>query len=111
MKTVRYQFIMTVLLQINRDKIIRKKAANAEIMIRSFKYLLNNNNVDSHKRVLMSFIFFTKNSSKYFKTKTRNYCVMTKRPRWVLRKVYLSRQQFKKCMTTGNFMGMRKACW
>jgi ribosomal protein S14 len=101
---------MTILRQINRDKVIRQRAFKAEFMVRSYKYLLNNKQVDRNKRFLLSFIFVTKNISKYFRTKVRNYCVITKNPRWVFRRLHLSRQQLKKSMTKGNLMGMRKAC-
>lgn len=101
---------MTVLRQINRDKIIRQRAFKAELMIRSYKYLLNNTRVDINKRFALAFIFVAKNISKYFKTKARNYCIITKNPRWVFRRLHINRHQLKKSMTSGKLMGMRKAC-
>ena len=81
-----------------------------ELKLISYKYILNNKRVKKSIRVLMNY-FCTKKMPKYFKTRIVNYCIISENPRWVFKKIYYSRQEFKAAVTKGTFMGIKKACW
>ena len=98
-----------------RNKIKKnKKYSNLwqknEIRQLSFKYLLFNSVVSRDLKKILNF-FYLNNFGKYFKTAIVNYCIISKNPRWVFKKIFYSRQEFKKAVTKGTFMGVKKACW
>lgn len=53
-------------------------------------------------------IFLSKDS---FKSKIKNYCVITGRSRGIFRKMRVSRISFRKLGAEGLFFGLKKASW
>ncbi len=96
---------------IKKDKKLRQVALAKELKFLSYKYLLHNPLVEEDMRFLLAYHYTGRFLTKYFKTQIVNYCVVTRNPRWVFKKVHFSRQTFKNAVTTGTFMGIRKACW
>lgn len=98
------------IVHIKRDKILREFFYKNELKILSYNYLINNKMVRKNIRCLLLFEKITK-MPRLYKTKIVNYCIITKKPRWVFKKLHYSRQELKKAATTGYLMGFRKASW
>ena len=81
-----------------------------EIKQLSYKYLLFNKKVKKEIKRILSY-YCIKNLPKYFKTHIINYCILSNNSHWVFKRMYFSRQEFKKATTLGTFMGIRKAIW
>jgi ribosomal protein S14 len=96
--------------KIKKNKEYSKLWQKHELKWLSYKYLLFNKSVKKNIRQLLNY-YIVKNMPKYFKSKLVNYCIISENPRWVFKKIYYSRQEFKKAVTKGTFMGIRKACW
>lgn len=97
-------------IKIRKDKVLRKFFYKKEIDLLSYKYLINNKLLKKNIRCLL----LTERVVKWpwlYKTKIVNYCIVTKKPRWVFRKLKYSRQELKKACTTGLLIGFRKASW
>ena len=82
----------------------------SEIERLGLRYLLFNKKVKKDLKRILSF-YGLKNQNKYYKTRIVNYCIISDNSRWVFKKIYYSRQEFKKAVTKGTFMGIKKACW
>lgn len=96
--------------KIKKNKLYSEIWRKKEIKLLSYKYLIFNKIVNKRIKRLLNY-YTVKKMPKYFKTRIVNYCILSENPRWVFRKIYYSRQEFKKAVTTGTFMGVKKACW
>lgn len=96
--------------KIKKNKKYSELWRKTELKWLSYKYLLFNKRVPKDVRQIINY-YTVKKMPKYFKTRIVNYCIISENPRWVFKKIYYSRQEFKKAATKGTFMGIRKACW
>jgi len=96
--------------KIKKSKLYSEIWRKKEIKQLSYKYLVYNKKVKKELKRILNY-FSIKKMPKYFKTRIINYCIISENPRWVFRKIHYSRQEFKKAVTVGTFMGIRKACW
>lgn len=96
--------------KIKKNKLYSLMWCKKELKQISYKYLIFNKQVKKELKRVLNY-FSIKNMPKYFKTRIRNYCIISENPRWVFQKIYYSRQEFKKAVTVGIFMGIKKACW
>lgn len=96
--------------KIKKNKLYSKIWCKNEFKYLSYKYLIFNKQVKKELKRILNYFSMLK-MPKYFKTRIINYCIISENPRWVFKKIYYSRQEFKKAVTTGTFMGVRKACW
>lgn len=96
--------------KIKKNKLYSELWRKKEIKWLSYKYLIYNVQVKKSLKRILNY-YSLKKMPKYFKTRIINYCIMSENPRWVFKKIYYSRQEFKKAVTTGTFMGIRKAIW
>lgn len=83
-KTEFFQQVLKVLLLLKADL--------------SSKYLIQ-------KKLILTFLI------DIFKTRTRNYCIITGRPRGVYSFVKVSRIMFRELGSQGLFFGLKKSSW
>lgn len=96
--------------KIKKNKLYSEIWRKKEIKQLGYKYLIFNEKVKKDLRRILNY-YSIKKMPKYFKTRIISYCIISENPHWVFRKIHYSRQEFKKAVTRGTFMGIRKACW
>jgi ribosomal protein S14 len=88
---------------IKQRKLYNKTELFQKVLKILFFYLKNK----KLQLVIQKIVFF-KISKCFFKTAIRNFCIVTGRPRGLLRKYKVSRIMFKSLGETGLFFGLRK---
>jgi ribosomal protein S14 len=97
-----------------KDNKIRLKYFNNEINFKIQKFihinLLNNKNVSSHKKKIITKYFVKKNLNTY-KSRLLRRCVLTNRGRVSSRIFSISRVKLKDLLKTGQIPGFYKNIW
>jgi small subunit ribosomal protein S14 len=95
---------------INRNEKRRKMAKNADARRKKLKALIKNKNTPMDERfgAVMKLAEMPRNSAK---TRVRNRCELTGRPRAYYRKVKMSRIALRELANLGMIPGMVKSSW
>jgi len=91
----------------NKNLTLRKSYKNVELFQKVLKFLVwyrNNTNIT----LLCNFFVF---KDRFFKTKIKNYCIITGRSRGLYRKFKVSRITFRNIGIEGLFFGLKKSSW
>jgi len=92
----------------NKDIQIRNCYKDTELFQKVLKSLFLYNNDRSLQLIIHKYSIF-KLSNETYKTRIKNYCIITGRSRGILRKFRISRILFKYLGFKGIFFGLRKA--
>lgn len=95
---------------VNRDQKRRDMAKKAENKRKKLKALIYDRNASMEERfqAVLTLAEMPRNSSK---TRIRNRCALTGRPRGVFRKFRLSRNALRKLALMGELPGVTKSSW
>lgn len=91
-----------------KGKKYRQIYVKNEIKLLSYNYLVNNINVEKRNRCVL-LAEKLKKAPKFSRTRLVNYCIKTGNPRWVFKKLHISRNVLKKAATLGTLVGFRKS--
>jgi len=90
----------------NKKRILYKKT---EIFQKILKTLTLYTTCKSSLNLILHKFFFFKLKKDNFKSRIKNYCIITGRSRGVFRKLRVSRISFRKLGSDGLFFGLKKA--
>jgi len=91
----------------NKNLKLRKDYRSVELFKKALKFLVWYRN---HKNITLLCNFFVL-KDRFFKTKIKNYCIITGRPRGLYRKFKVSRIIFRNIGIEGLFFGLKKSSW